>query len=63
MTVAPCRFSSKMPSKILLRLWGSTDTVGSSKIISLGLCAIPHAMFNLLSKPPLSFGVITGKFG
>ena len=33
---------------------GSTATVGSSKKISLGLWAIPQAMFNLRSKPPES---------
>ena len=36
------------PSNILFLLCGSTATVGSSKNINLGLCAIPQAIFNLL---------------
>ncbi len=50
--VAPLSLSFFIPSKILFLLCGSTATVGSSKNISFGLCAIPQAIFNLLSSPP-----------
>ena len=41
--------------RILFLLCGSTATVGSSIMISLGLWAIPQAMFNLRKRPPESF--------
>lgn len=53
--VAPSSFNFKMPCKILLRLCGSTATVGSSSRISFGLCAMPQAMFKRRSSPPESF--------
>lgn len=50
--VAPSSLNFFIPSNILFLLWGSTATVGSSKNINFGLCAIPHAMFSLLKRPP-----------
>ena len=50
--LAPSLFNFFIPSKILFLDWGSTATVGSSKIIKSGLWAIPQAIFNLLKSPP-----------
>ena len=37
MTVEPASLSLRMPSKMAFLLWGSTATVGSSKMMSSGL--------------------------
>ena len=52
--VDPCAFRRRMPSRMEFLLCGSTATVGSSKKMSSGLCAMPHAMFSRRSRPPES---------
>ena len=55
--VAPFVFNLIILFNILFLLCGSTATVGSSKNMSFGLWAIPHAILSLRSKPPdNSFG-------
>ena len=43
-----------MPSRIALRLWGSTATVGSSRMMSSGAWTMPQAILSRRSRPPES---------